>query len=78
MPNGKPAGEACVQLTADGRCALFGQQERPAVCVSLRPTEEMCGTNRDEAMSGLAALERATAPGTGERCGGCTPESSRK
>ena len=25
MPNGKPAGVRCVQLTPDNRCLLFGQ-----------------------------------------------------
>lgn len=65
MPHGKPAGVACVQLTADLRCALFGRPERPAVCASLRPTLQMCGANREEAMEGLAALEQATRPETG-------------
>lgn len=63
MPHGKPAGVPCVQLSPDLRCALFGKPERPAFCASLRPTEEMCGRNRDEASAGLAALERATRPG---------------
>jgi hypothetical protein len=30
-----------VKLSADNRCMLFGRPERPAVCVSLRPTVEM-------------------------------------
>ncbi len=58
----KPAGIPCIQLLDDYRCALFGLPERPAVCLSLRPTNEMCGTHRDEAMSHLAALELATRP----------------
>ena len=62
MPHGKPAGVRCVQLLAEFRCALFGQPERPAVCVSLRPSESMCGANRDEAMRILRALETATTP----------------
>ena len=53
-----------MQLLPDLRCAIFGRPERPAVCVSLRPTEAMCGANREEAMAGLGALERATRPGT--------------
>jgi hypothetical protein len=57
---GKPAGVKCVQLLPDLRCALFGRPERPAVCVTLRPMEEMCGANRDEALSFLATLELAT------------------
>jgi Fe-S-cluster containining protein len=62
MPHGKPAGVLCVQLLSDYRCALFGKPERPAVCVSLRPTEEMCGTIRGEALAHLTRLELATRP----------------
>lgn len=62
MPDGKPAGVACVQLDPQRRCRLFGKPERPAFCVSLRPSGDMCGTGRDEAMAMLAALERATQP----------------
>jgi len=63
MPEGKPAGVPCVQLLPDLRCALFGKPERPAVCVSLRPTQEMCGANRNEAMAFLTRLEAATRAG---------------
>jgi uncharacterized protein len=62
MPHGKPAGIPCVQLLPDLRCAIFGQPERPAVCASLRPTNEMCGVSRAEAMAHLAGLELATRP----------------
>ncbi len=62
MPHGKPAGIPCVQLLPDYRCALFGRPERPAVCVSLRPTDEMCGASRDQALDYLARLEAATGP----------------
>ncbi|HEV7489249.1 MAG TPA: YkgJ family cysteine cluster protein [Rhodanobacteraceae bacterium] len=62
MPDGKPAGVRCAQLTADYRCAIFGQPERPEVCVRLRPSLAMCGHNRDEAMASLTMLERATRP----------------
>jgi len=62
MPQGKPAGVRCVQLTDDYRCAVFGKPERPEVCRRLRPTIAMCGTNRDEAMQMLDALEVATHP----------------
>lgn len=61
MPHGKPAGMPCVQLGDDYRCLIFGSPERPAVCASLRPSDGMCGTSRDEALAGLLALERATA-----------------
>jgi uncharacterized protein len=60
MPHGKRAGERCVQLLPDLRCAIFGRPERPAVCASLRPTPEMCGANREEAEDFLTRLEVAT------------------
>ncbi|MBF2084605.1 YkgJ family cysteine cluster protein [Thermoleptolyngbya sp. C42_A2020_037] len=62
MPNGKPAGVRCVQLTEENRCKLFGKPERPAFCNNLQPLEEMCGTCREEAIAYLTALETATAP----------------
>lgn len=60
MPNGKPAGVRCIQLTPDNRCAIFGQPERPAVCANLRPNPEMCGNNQGEAMIYLEELELST------------------
>lgn len=62
MPAGKAAGERCVNLTADNRCALFGRPERPAVCAALQPTAEMCGDTAEEAFARLRALEAATRP----------------
>jgi hypothetical protein len=61
MPNGKPAGVRCVQLTADHRCAIFGRPARPRVCTRLRPEPSMCGTSNAEAMHHIAELERLTA-----------------
>jgi len=64
MPEGKPAGVACVQLDEELRCKLFGRPERPAVCGGLRPSLEMCGPDDDQgvhAMRFLGDLERATA-----------------
>ncbi|HRF47427.1 MAG TPA: hypothetical protein PLC98_07350 [Anaerolineales bacterium] len=60
MPNGKPAGVRCVQLTADNACAIFDKPERPAVCTSLRPTQEMCSSSAEEALAYLTALESRT------------------
>jgi Fe-S-cluster containining protein len=62
MPQGKPAGVRCVQLTADNRCAIFGLPERPAFCGSLLPSAEMCGETREQALVFLGELERATRP----------------
>jgi hypothetical protein len=62
MPNGKPPGVRCVQLTPDNRCAIYGQPDRPAVCNRLRPMEEMCGSNAEAALAYLYELERLTRP----------------
>ena len=62
MPQGKPAGVPCVQLDEQLRCRLFGRAERPAVCVSLRPSAEMCGDSPAQAMLWLARLDKLTAP----------------
>jgi hypothetical protein len=62
MPQGKPAGVRCVQLTHDNRCKLFGQPERPAVCGRLQPSREMCGESDAAAMAYLTEIELVTAP----------------
>ena len=61
-----------MQLLPDYRClplialakegALFGKPERPAFCVSLRPTKDMGRSSRDEALDYLNGLELATGP----------------
>lgn len=63
MPEGKPAGVRCVQLTTDNKCMLFGKPERPLVCSNLKPSREMCGLLDGDAFSFLSYLERATRPG---------------
>ncbi|MFA7388439.1 MAG: YkgJ family cysteine cluster protein [Thiohalobacteraceae bacterium] len=62
LPGGKPAGVPCVQLDEDLRCKLFGRPERPACCSGLRPSLDMCGSDREAALRGLTQLERATRP----------------
>ena len=62
MPDGKPAGERCAQLTPDLRCAVFGQASRPAVCSGLAAEPAMCGTDRAHAMQFLTRLEVLTRP----------------
>lgn len=62
MPQGKPAGVACSQLTTDFRCAIFNQIGRPNCCSGLQATPEMCGEDRQNALLWLAALEQATRP----------------
>lgn len=62
LPHGKPAGLPCPHLDEALRCRLFGQPERPAVCASLKPASEMCGSERSHAMHWLQQLESATQP----------------
>jgi Fe-S-cluster containining protein len=64
MPLGKPAGVRCVQLDEDERCRIFGHPARPAVCAQLRPSAEMCGSTRAQALQLLTRLEQLTQPGT--------------
>lgn len=62
MEDGKPAGVRCIQLSEDNRCRIFGSDLRPAVCSSLRPNREMCGSSGSEALQYLTVLERLTNP----------------
>ena len=62
MPEGKKAGERCVQLAADNTCRIFGRPERPAFCLGLKPSMEMCGSTRAEAIAWLTRLEALTLP----------------
>ena len=62
MPEGKPAGVRCIQLTSDNRCSLFGKPERPKVCENLRPSHKMCGSEDEYAYAFLEKLEVSTKP----------------
>lgn len=63
MPEGKPAGVRCAQLTSENLCAIFGSALRPKVCSSLQPSLEMCGTDDAEAFDTLCHWEEETRPG---------------
>jgi hypothetical protein len=58
----KPAGVPCPHLDADLRCRLFGRPERPVCCSGLQASFEMCGENREQALTWLADLENLTRP----------------
>ena len=60
MPNGKPAGMRCVHLDDRNVCLLFGRPERPAFCRGWQPDPTVCGSNLEEAMANIAALEIST------------------
>lgn len=57
MPNGKPGGVRCVQLTDDLKCKLFGKSERPEVCVNFKAEELVCGNSAEDAARILSELE---------------------
>lgn len=60
MPEGKPAGVRCVQLSAENRCMIFGRKERPLVCGQFRAEAWLCGAHRYQAMQNIELLERET------------------
>ena len=62
MPNGKKAGERCIQLDINNRCKIFKDPRRPKVCAGLMPDKEMCGDTREEALGYLEKLQKATDP----------------
>ena len=64
MPEGKPAGVRCVQLTPENKCLLFGRPERPVVCLGFQADEEVCGATDREAFANLERLENITRPPT--------------
>lgn len=61
MPQGKPAGVRCAQLSAQFRCLIFGDAERPAVCSAFQAEPAICGQDREDALRILGWLEQATA-----------------
>ncbi|MEA3461629.1 MAG: YkgJ family cysteine cluster protein [Bacteroidota bacterium] len=58
MPDGKPAGVACIHLSADFRCMIFDDPARPKVCDQFKADAEICGTTREEALILLSSLEQ--------------------
>lgn len=65
MPQGKPAGVRCIQLTSENLCKIFGSSERPRVCSSLQPSLDMCGSTDTEAFQRLVQWEAETCPMNG-------------
>ena len=60
MPNGKKAGERCVQLDEENLCKIFDQPERPNLCAAFKADLETCGTTREQAIDNLIYLEKIT------------------
>ncbi|QFU77089.1 YkgJ family cysteine cluster protein [Halioglobus maricola] len=62
MPQGKAAGERCIHLDCEFRCALFGDPSRPALCNAFAAEPGICGGDRDQALVNIYALEHASNP----------------
>lgn len=62
MPNGKPAGTRCVNLTDEGLCGIFLSPDRPRVCGSFQASIETCGESATEAFNLITIMEQETAP----------------
>ncbi|WP_416886395.1 YkgJ family cysteine cluster protein [Marinospirillum sp.] len=60
MPQGKPAGVRCAHLDTRNLCELFGQPERPAVCLDFQFDATLCGEKREQALEQLLWLEDST------------------
>ncbi len=60
MPNGKPAGQRCVQLNEQNLCKLFGLPQRPKVCLAFKACPDVCGATNQQALHNLTELERIT------------------
>lgn len=59
MPNGKKAGERCVQLV-NNLCSLFGLDTRPVVCSSFQASSDICGTTYEESAKKIQWYEKET------------------
>jgi len=60
MPEGKPAGVRCVQLSAENLCRLYNDPRRPVVCDQFTAAVDMCGVSQAEALRLLSELEVQT------------------
>ncbi len=63
MPQGKRAGERCLNLTDDNLCQLFGLPERPAFCAAFQAEVSVCGESQSEAIRLMGWLEEVTLQG---------------
>ena len=61
MPEGKLAGERCIQLDDNKLCKLFNHPDRPKVCSEFKAELDTCGSTNEEAILNISLLEQATA-----------------
>ncbi len=62
MPNGKPPGVRCVNLSDTNECRIHNSPDYPEVCRNFTAVPEICGETFEEAFANISELERLTAP----------------
>jgi len=61
MPQGKAAGEPCVNLNSlTFTCGVWGTSAYPDVCKRFQASIENCGETKNQALSIITTLELAT------------------
>ena len=60
MPEGKPAGVRCHNLTIDELCSIHGKENYPNVCLNFTMSVETCGLEAKDAINYLTELEKLT------------------
>jgi Fe-S-cluster containining protein len=60
MPDGKKAGERCIQLDSNNLCLLFGLPQRPHLCDRFKADVDVCGDSNELALENLIHLEQIT------------------
>ena len=54
-------GVRCLHLSVEQLCQLFGQPERPAVCIDFKADLEVCGNDQADAIRLIGWWEQMTA-----------------
>jgi len=62
MPDGKKAGERCINLDERDTCRIHGRSDYPEVCRKFTANELMCGNSQSYALGYLSNLEQLTKP----------------
>ncbi|VUD53392.1 hypothetical protein TDB9533_01825 [Thalassocella blandensis] len=61
MPQGKPAGVACVHLDlVNMQCRIWQTEHYPTTCQNFRAEAFVCGNSREEALQLIHRLELDT------------------
>lgn len=60
MPNGKKAGERCLNLDENNFCKIHKTNFYPKVCKDFKASKEMCGDDNEFAIHYLTELEKLT------------------